>query len=317
MLDGLAFGFVALILLLLLISSGDCDLLLRAAFYIRDWADSHSFSGKTVWVTGASSGIGEACAKEFARRGARVVLSARRGAELKRVVRTCTSPEKHCVVALDLGDTASHGRVVQEVIDTVGKIDLLVNNAGRSQRSLVESTQLEVFEAQIKLNTLGTISLTQTLYPHLRPGAQIVTVTSIAGKLGSPGAAAYSASKFALQGFCEAFRIEAVCRGVNIGLVCPGPVVSEGGKNAITGSGSVAAMDPDTPDSAYDKRRMSTERCARLIACAARFRLNEVWISPMPELLITYLAQYTPAFYQRLALVLGPGRIATFKKKLS
>ena len=315
-----AAGFAAaaallLILLIICVALCDCDLCLTASALL-DCFSSRSFKGKTVWITGASSGIGAACAVEFSRRGARLVLSARRVDQLHEVVRKCANPDAHVVQRLDLEDHKSHVEAVQAVLAAVGSVDLLVNNAGRSQRSLVEATDMDVFEAQLRLNTLGTISLTKALYPHLKRGAQILAVTSIAGKLGSPGAAAYSVSKFALHGFYEAFRIEAALRGVGVNLVCPGPVVSEGGANAMTGSGGVAHLDPDTPPSSYDKRRMRTERCAALIACAARYNLSEVWISGQPELLITYISQYAPAFYQGLALLLGPARIKDFKRKL-
>jgi len=309
-------ALVALLLLLLLLYFGDCDLRLRCVRLFLDWATTKSFRGKTVWITGASSGIGEACAVEFARRGARLVLSARRKDQLRAVRQKCADPEKHVVIGLDLQDVASHEAIVKEVLAVVGEVDLLLNNAGRSQRSLVEATTLDVFESQLRLNTLGTISLTKALYPHLKPGTSVMAVTSIAGKLGSPGAAAYSVSKFALHGFFEAFRIEAAERGVSVGLVCPGPVVSEGGANAMTGTGGVASQDPDTPPSAYDKRRMGTGRCATLVACAARFALLESWISPQPELIITYLSQYVPFFYQWLSLQLGPARLKSFKRKL-
>ena len=165
----------------------------------------------------------------------------------------------------------------------------------------------------LELNTLGTISLTKACYLRMAAGSQIAVVTSLAGKLGSPGASAYSVTKYALHGFFETLRIEAAVHSIGINIICPGPVVSDGGNNAMTADGGVAKDDPDTPPSSYDKRRMKTERCATLLACATRFNQSESWISPNPELVITYIAQYAPAFYQRLSTIIGPRRIRAFK----
>ena len=126
----------------------DSNLGLALLRTFADWGDKRSFKGKTVWVTGASSGIGAACAREFARRGARVVLSARRMHELELVKASCTpasNGKEHLVVALDLLNTASHPSIVADVFSKVGNVDLLVNNAGRSQRSLAEMTDLSTY----------------------------------------------------------------------------------------------------------------------------------------------------------------------------
>ena len=293
----------------------DCTLKLRFLSIFADWNVEESYADKVVLVTGASSGIGAACAREYSKRGATVVLAARRLHELDLVRQSCKNPDRHVVVQLDLLDTGTHKSVVDDIFDKVGKVDLLVNNAGRSQRSLVECTELDVFNRMLQLNTIGTISITKQVYARMKPGSQIAVVTSLAGKLGSPGAAAYSVTKFALHGFFETLRVEAAVNSVGINIICPGPVVSNGGEMAMTGSGAVAKDDPDTPASSYDKRRMKTTRCARLMAVATRQNLPEVWISPNPELMITYIAQYAPGLYQRMALILGPKRIKKFKRQ--
>jgi dehydrogenase/reductase SDR family protein 7 len=216
------------------------------------------------------------------------------------------------VVTLDLTDYPSHQAALSKVITFFGRIDYLVNNAGRSQRGAVESTDPAVERAVIELNLFGTLSITKAALPQLlcqSSGAVIVNTSSMAGKLGNPVSAAYSASKHALHGYFESLRFELAGRGVRVVNVCPGPVQSEVGFNSFS----------ETVGRAHHQReddgtvRMSAERCAALMAAAMRAELSEAWIGPQPLLLFLYVAQYFRGIYFRLGDVAGPRRVAAFR----
>jgi short-subunit dehydrogenase len=276
---------------------------------------SGAFKGKVCWITGASSGIGEALAYELARHGATLVLSARRKEVLERVASQCK--KLGCndveVVTLDLADYPSHPAALSKVITFFGRIDYLVNNAGRSQRGVAESTDPAVERAVIELNLFGTLSITKAALPQLlcqSSGAVIVNTSSMAGKLGNPVSAAYAASKHALHGYFESLRFELAGRGVRIVNVCPGPVQSDVGFNSFSENVGRAHNKREEDDGTV---RMSAERCAALMAAAMRAELSEAWIGPQPLLLFLYVAQYFRGIYFRLGDVAGPRRVAAFR----
>jgi dehydrogenase/reductase SDR family protein 7 len=285
-----------------------------------------------VWITGASSGIGEELATQLAKQGATLILSARREDELKRVRDGCDNSKKHHIVPLDLCDFASHQNVAQQVFQKIGPVDILIHNAGRSQRCLTRDAILKVDETMLQVNALGTISLTKAVLPFVvtanspttnttttttttkskksESKFQIVVVSSLAGKVGAPMSSAYSASKHALHGFFNALRIE-LAKDVDVTLVCPGPVKSQIGLQAITKDGLPASKVAITP--VYDQSKlMKTARCVHLTMVATHCRLMEVWISPNPELLFTYLAQYSPILYGWLAVRLGHMKVVAW-----
>jgi len=195
-----------------------------------------------VWVTGASSGIGEELACQLSKLGVSLVLSARRVQELERVKTRCLEngnlKEKDILVLpLDLTDRSSHEAATKVVLQEFGKIDILVNNAGRSQRSLCMDTSLDVFKELIELNYLGTVSLTMCVLPHMieRKQGKIVIVNSLLGILSAPLSSGYCASKHALRGFFNCLRAElATYPGIVISNICPGPVQSNIVKNSLT-----------------------------------------------------------------------------------
>ncbi|QJE73847.1 SDR family oxidoreductase [Aerophototrophica crusticola] len=200
-----------------------------------------AFKGQVVWITGASSGIGEALAKELAGQGARLVLSARRQAELERVRDACGGHNAPVVLLpLDVADTDSAPQAVARALEAFGRVDMLVNNAGISQRSLARDTSLEVDRRIMEVNFFGTVALTKALLPHLvtQGSGRLVAISSIVGKFGSPLRSAYSASKHALHGFFDSLRAELAGTGVQVTLVCPGFIRTEVSANALTGDGS-------------------------------------------------------------------------------
>jgi short-subunit dehydrogenase len=170
-------------------------------------------SHKTAWITGASSGIGEALAKAFVASGGHAVLSGRNVAELERVALATGAPERCCILPFDTVDYATLPSKVAEAIAYQGKIDVLVNNAGISQRSPAIDTDLSVYQRIVDVDLLAPIALTQALLGHLVSNGhgQIVMISSVAGKAGIPMRTAYCAAKHGLIGYADALRSEVRC----------------------------------------------------------------------------------------------------------
>ena len=281
---------------------------------LRQMPRSGAFEGKVCWITGASSGIGEALAYELSRHGAVLCLSARREDALARVAAECRKVgcSSVDVVPLDLRDYESHSTAVERVITRFGRIDYLVNNAGRSQRGPVENTDPAVERALIELNVLGTLSITKAALPKLlsQPGGGvIVNTSSMAGKLGAPVSATYSASKHALHGYFDSLRFELSSRGIRVVNVCPGPVRSEVGRNAFS-----EVLDKVNGDHEEDgTKKLSAERCAVLMAAAMRAELPEAWLATQPLLIFLYIAQYFRGIYFKLGDAAGRRRVEAFR----
>ena len=275
-----------------------------------------SLAGQRVWVTGASYGIGASLASVLASHGAHVVLSARSEDKLAEVASGITGAGGVAhVLPLDLLDRASHsGKAEAAVALLGGGIDMLVNNGGRSQRALVEETPVEVDEALLELNVVGTISLTKAVLPHMvAGGGGVMAVTSsVAGKMPVPVSASYAMSKAAIGSFFHSMGTELADKGIHTCVVCPGPVVSEGAANAFTATPGVSVgVEAAEP---MKKHKMSTLRCAQLYAGALAGRVREAWISEHPVLLYTYAAQYAPSILRALGGKMAAKRVAAFRK---
>ncbi|XP_016053698.1 PREDICTED: dehydrogenase/reductase SDR family member 7 isoform X2 [Miniopterus natalensis] len=273
-----------------------------------------------VWVTGASSGIGEELAYQLSKLGVSLVLSARRVHELERVKRRCLENgnlkgKDILVLPLDLTDISSHEVATKAVLQEFGKIDILVNNGGRSQRSLCVETSLDVFKELIELNYLGTVSLTKCVLPHMieRKQGKIFTVNSFMGILSAPLSSGYCASKHALRGFFNGLRSElATYPGIVVSNICPGPVQSNIVKNSLMND--ITQTVDSVPDQSY---KMATSRCVRLMLICMANDLKEVWIADQPYLMLVYLGQYMPTWAWWLADKVGKKRIENFKKGLA
>ena len=200
---------------------------------------------KVVWITGASSGIGAALAKIYAEKGAKLILSSRRVPDLEKVKYECPISENVKILPIDLNDFDKAAVKVQKAFDFFGTIDVLINNAGVSQRSLIADTQFDVFKKLIEIDYLGTVALSRALLPFFikQGGGHYVVVSSVMGKYGSPFRSGYAAAKHALHGFFDVMRMEHQKDNIYVTMICPGFVRTPIAMNSLRGDGSVLGVD--------------------------------------------------------------------------
>lgn len=257
-----------------------------------------------VWITGASAGIGAAIARAYAAGGARVILSARRLGALNETRARCEALGAASVVVLplDLAQPDTHAAAVQTVLTEFGRIDVLVNNAGISQRSLARETVLDVDRKLMEVNFIGTVSLTKAVLPVMtRQGTgHIATVTSLVGHIGTPMRSAYAASKHALHGFFDSLRAEVWQDGIAVTLVCPGFIRTDVSVNALAGDGSAhGIMDRG------QKHGMDPDDCAKKIVRGLRKRKAEVWVGGK-EVFAVWIERFCPPLYRYMAKRIDP-----------
>lgn len=254
-----------------------------------------SYHNKVVWITGASSGIGEALTKEFAQKGARLVLSARNVERLQALQASLPNAQQHVVCPLDLSDLSRIQETVAQVLAQTGRVDVLVNNGGISQRSLVGETPVEVDRKIMEVNFFGAVGLSKALLPSLRTTkGQIIVISSISGKFGFYLRSAYAASKHALHGFFESLALEEKANGINVTMVCPGKINTPISLSALNAQGERHnAMDHN------QETGMPAEDCARRIVRAACKNKPEVLIGKK-EILAVYLKRYVPWLFRRI-----------------
>jgi len=242
-------------------------------------------SSQTVWITGASSGIGEALALQFAKDGAGLVLSARREDELKRVADRCVEaglPEDHILVLpLDVTQWDALPGAVQTVLDRFGAVDLLVNNAGVSQRSLCKDTDLAVYQKLMDVDVMGQIALTKAVLPHMlnRGSGHLAVTASVAGKVGVPQRSGYCAAKHAVMGFFDALRAEVEDEGLHVSTIVPGFIRTDISRNALAADGSVyGKLDDDIAGG------MDVNDCAEVIFKGLKARKREIPVGKGKEM---------------------------------
>lgn len=256
------------------------------------------FKNKRVWITGASSGIGEALSKAFASHGAHLILSARNETEINRVSAVCMQAGAASVMVqpLDLEKHDTIPQIAESVLKKVGKVDILVNNGGVSQRALARETTLDVDKKLMAVNYFGTVALTKAVLPNMlmHQLGHIVTITSLTGKFGSPYRSSYAASKHALHGFFDSLRAELHDAHIKVTLICPGFVRTNVSKNALTGDGAKLG----TMDEATDKG-MDPERLAYKILGAIEAGKEEAYYGGK-EVLGVYLKRFFPAYFAKL-----------------
>nr|WP_091697070.1 SDR family oxidoreductase [Algoriphagus locisalis] len=253
-------------------------------------------SKKVIWITGASSGIGEASAYKFVSEGYQVILSARNKEALERVKTSSSNPENCKVLPLDLMDQVSFPVKTAEAIAAFGHIDMVLHNGGISQRSLIKDTPMEVDRKLMEVNFFGTVGLTKAILPHFiqRKSGQFGVISSLVGKFGSPYRSSYAAAKHALHGFFESLRLEHFEENIAVTMICPGFIKTDVSKNALTADG--------TPLNEMDKAQengMSAEECAKEIFKALEKKKEEVYIGGK-ETFGIYLKRFVPTIFTKI-----------------
>ena len=257
---------------------------------------------KVIWITGASSGIGEALAYEWSKLGSRLILSARRESELERVKAACAHSERCMIALLDLSRQEDIEATADRVLQQFGSIDILVNNGGISQRSFVIETDVAVDRCIMEVDYFSGVTLTKKLLPAMvaKGSGHIVAISSIVGIFGFPLRSAYSAAKHAMHGFYETVWAELHAQGIRVTVVCPGRILTDVSLNALTKDG--------TPHGEMDhgqENGITAETCARKIIKAVRKNKKEVYIGKK-DLLMIYFKRYIPWLYYLLVSKVQP-----------
>jgi len=256
----------------------------------------------TVWVIGASAGIGEHVAYECARRGAaKIILSARRVERLKDVKSKCEELGVTAeILELDVTDCDQISRTCDQ-INAQGGVDIVVNNAGVSQRSKAADTPIDIDRRIMEINYFGLIDISKRMIPSMieRGRGHFAVTSSVVGKFGFPLRTAYSSSKHALHGFFESLYLENKRNGIGITLVCPGRIKTEISMSAINADGSAhGEMDPG------QAKGMPVELCAKKYVNGIEANRREVFIGK--ERILIYLRNFVPPLFYRIALKVNP-----------
>jgi short-subunit dehydrogenase len=268
----------------------------------------NTFNDRTVWITGASSGIGEALSVSFHGAGAKLILSARREQELRRVQQLCGGEPDTRILPMDMSLSSSLADKASLALAMFGGLDILVLNAGISQRSLTRATDESVYRKLMEVNFFGPEMLTRALLPAMleKKSGHIVVISSIAGKFGVPLRSGYSATKFALYGFYEALRAEESRNGIRVTMVCPGFIRTEISVSALRGDGSPhAKIDPELA------RGMPVEECARQILKAVARGKEDICVGAPREKMMVYLKRFFPSVLTRMVSRAVSNRVET------
>jgi dehydrogenase/reductase SDR family protein 7B len=265
---------------------------------------SYDFNDKVIWITGASSGIGEALAYAFSGSGAKLILSARRADELERVRLACVRPERVKVIPLDLVDHALFGAKTAEAIAAFGQIDVLVHNGGISQRGLAMETSMEVQRKVMEVDYFSYVALTQAVLPHFvqRKSGRFVVVSSVMGKIGTPLRSAYAAAKHALHGYFDCLRAEVASLGIGVTVLTPGYIRTNISLHAVTKDGS-----PLGKASINIEKGLSADKAATQILRVVGRRKNEAYIGKTgSDRMALWLSRWAPGIFMRMAPKLIP-----------
>lgn len=252
---------------------------------------------KTIWITGASSGIGEACAYQYARKGFNLILTASRADKLAEVQASCLRLGAQCaVLPYDLGHLEQIDALTDQAIAAFGHIDVAFLNAGISQRSKILETDDFVDEKIMTVNFFAPVKISKRLLPHMiqNGGGTIAVTTSISGKFGFPLRSAYASSKFALYGFFETLLAEYYDQHMRVVMVCPGRVTTNISYNALEADGRKHAQMDDG-----QQNGISAEQAAKKIVKAIERNQPEVLVGGK-ELLMVYIKRFFPALSRKM-----------------
>lgn len=257
-----------------------------------------------VWITGASSGIGEACAYNYAAQNASLILTSSSKEKLDAVAEECRRRGASGVAVLpyDLQDPEGIEILAGQAWDSFSGIDILFCNAGVSQRTRVEDTSMEMVRKLMEINYFAPVAIAKQILPKMiaAGGGHLAVTTSIAGRFGFPLRCAYSSSKFALYGFFESLQAENSRNGIKVTIVCPGRVRTNISMNALDkGGAKYGKMDPGQAGG------LDTEAAARKIVRAIKKGKREVLVG-RKELLMVYVKRFFPGLCARISAKLKP-----------
>lgn len=259
------------------------------------------FQNKTIWITGASSGIGRALAESLAPFDCRFILSARSTSKLKEVAEAI-GEDRCLILPLDLERYAHISEIALQTLRSES-VDVLINNAGLSQRSLVADTDISVYEKLFNVNALGTIALTKAVLPQMmkQKSGHIVTISSVVGKLGTPMRSGYAASKHALHGFFDSLRAEVHGHNISVSLVCPGYIHTDISIHAVTADGTKHGRMDSTQASGMPVDVFAQKLLKRLAK-----KESEIYIGGK-EILGIHIKRFFPRLMERIARKVNTG----------
>jgi short-subunit dehydrogenase len=259
---------------------------------------------KTIWITGASSGIGEALAYASIKEGAKIVISARRENELKRVAENCskgipsdkTNSENILILPLDLEDTKNIEEKVDQVIQKFGRIDVLINNSGMGHRTKAVNTPTEIDRKVMEVNFFGTINLTKAVARKMQQqkNGKIAVISSIMGKYGLPLYSTYSASKYALYGYFESLRQELYKDNIKVLIVSPGFINTDVSTKLLLENGEEYGIKSDSQN-----KGMTAADCAIGIIKALKSDRDHKFVGGY-EIFSVYVKQFFPQLFYKL-----------------
>jgi len=256
-----------------------------------------NFKNKIVWITGASSGIGEALVYELNEAGAKLIVSSRKADALYQVKQKCKkNPLDIHVLPIDLEQTESLSSKANDAWKIYGRIDVLINAGGVSQRSEVVDTLISVEQKIMNINFWGTVSLSKAILPKMiaQGSGNLVVISSLVGKFGTQFRSTYSASKHALHGYFDSLRNEVFDKGVSVNIICPGFIKTNVTINSVTSDGGVyGKMDQNQEDG------MSAQNCAIKILDAIAKNKEEVLIGGK-ETYGVYIKRFLPKYFSKM-----------------
>ena len=256
-----------------------------------------TLADQVVWITGASSGLGEALAMLFAKQGAHLVLSARRPDELERVLNQMVNTERHLVVPLDVTDSKAITAAYAQIIEQKGRVDWLINNAGVSQRALICDTTEQTDRRIMELDYFAPVALTRQVLPAmLKQGSgHVVFVSSVAGLLGTQYRASYSAAKGAIHLWANSLRAEVASKGIEVAVVFPGFVKTNVSISALTGNGEALGTMDDAQANGLTSIEFAEQAVEALMAGQ-----EYIVIGGLKEKVGVWLSRVSPALMYKL-----------------
>jgi dehydrogenase/reductase SDR family protein 7B len=254
------------------------------------------FNNKVIWITGASSGIGAELAKQLARKGAQLILSARDEQKLASLAVSLENHARHLVLPLDLANLSDTQAYIDQIITQFGRIDILINNGGVSQRASAAETNMDVNRQLMEVNFFGNIALAKAILPIFQKqgSGQFLVVSSIAGKFGFHLRSIYSASKAALVGYYESLAMEEAKNGIHVSIAFPGKINTPISQRALTAAGEAHGQMDDN-----QANGMPVEHCVSEMLLGLAKKKREILIGGK-ELLAVYMKRFVPSLFWKI-----------------